>query len=86
MSAIETVNGVTFDPASLFFEYVGVDTDAKPFCDESWIHPAPSSFQEAKDYARAMCERAPLVTFIRIRTQVTDDLSIRVATVWKGAE
>ncbi|MEV5913390.1 hypothetical protein AB0M00_31420 [Streptomyces chartreusis] len=82
MSDTQTVNGVTFDPGSLFFVSAGVDLDAEPFEIESGVHPAPANFQEAEQHARAILRRAPLVTFVRVLTRISDDLSVRVVTVW----
>lgn len=79
----ETVNGITFDTDSLFFELVGVGTDGKPFEDECWVHPQPASHADAEAHARGMLDRASLVTCVRVLSHLTNDMAIRVSTVWR---
>ena len=83
MAVQETVNGVTFNPATLFFVLVGVDLDSKPFEDESWRHPLMSSYSEAEEHAKHLLDRSALTSYVRIMTYLSDDLSVRVATVWR---
>jgi hypothetical protein len=83
MAVQETVNGVTFDPATLFFELVGVDQEGKPFEDESWIHPQPESYAGAVEKARGLLNRSSYVTCVHILFPVTEEMAIRVSTVWR---
>jgi hypothetical protein len=79
----ETVNGVTFNPASLFFVLVGVDLEGKPFEDESWRHPLMSSYSEAETHAKHLLDRSALATYVRVMSYLSDGMSIRVSTVWR---
>jgi propanediol utilization protein len=79
----ETVNGVTFEPATLFFELVGVDMEGEPFETESWLHPQPKDYAAAESHARGILDRASLVTCVRILTPISDNFAVRVSTVWR---
>lgn len=82
----ETVNGVTFDPSTLFFVLVGVDTEGEPFQQESWHYPQPTDYAHAVKRAKAMLNRASLGVCVRIHTYISEKCSIRVATIWRGDE
>jgi hypothetical protein len=79
----ETVNGVTFEPSTLFFVLVGVDMEGEPFESESWLHPQPKDFASAEEHAKGILKRASLVTFVRIQSYISDECSVRVKTVWR---
>lgn len=79
----ETVRGITFDPATLFFELVGVDLEGNPFDSEVWVHPQPKSYREAKESALGMMRHGSLVTYVRIKTQLSETLSVTISTVWR---
>lgn len=83
MAVQETVNGVTFDPSTLFFVLVGVDTEGKSFEQTSWTYPQPANYAHAEKRAKAMLNRASLGVCVRIHSFISDECSVRVSTVWR---
>lgn len=79
----ETVNGITFDPATLFFELVGVDLGGNPFEDAVYSSPPPQSYEEATQRAQRFMRLGSQVTYVRIKTQLPETLAINISTVWR---
>lgn len=79
----ETVRGITFDPATLFFELVGVDLEGNPFEDVVYSSPPPQSYEEATQRALGFMRLGSQVTYVRVKAQISETLAINVSTVWR---
>lgn len=77
----ETVRGITFDPTTLFLEFVGTRLDGEPYEE---IAP-PKSFQnhaESEKAADGYFRTSPLLYYIRIKAQSMSGQEVTISTVW----
>lgn len=79
----ETVRGITFYPATLFFEVVGVDLDGNPFEDDVYSSPPPESYEEATQRAQGFMRLGSQVTYVRVKAQLSETLAVNISTVWR---